>query len=60
VYDVSGRLVRALANQTMDAGVHDVRWDGSTRAGTRAASGVYYYVLRTPERTVKSQLVIAK
>ena len=60
VYDVSGRLVKALANQTMDAGVHDVRWDGSTRAGTRAASGVYYYVLRTPERTVKSQLVIAK
>jgi len=60
VYDISGRLVKALANQFMDAGVHDVRWDGTTRAGTRVASGVYFYVLQTPEATVKSQLVVAK
>jgi hypothetical protein len=44
----------------MEAGVHDVRWDGSTRTGTKVASGVYFYVLQTPERTVKSQLVVAK
>jgi PKD repeat protein len=60
VYDLSGRLVKALANQFMEAGVHDVRWDGSTRTGTKVASGVYFYVLQTPERTVKSQLVVAK
>jgi PKD repeat protein len=60
VYDLQGRLVKALANQFMEAGVHDVRWDGSTRTGTRVASGVYFYVLQTPERTVKSQLVVAK
>ncbi len=60
VYDVSGRLVNTLANGTMGAGVHDVRWDGTSRAGTRVASGVYFYVLSTPEQTVKSQLVVAK
>ncbi|HZI89224.1 MAG TPA: PKD domain-containing protein, partial [Candidatus Polarisedimenticolia bacterium] len=60
VYDVSGRLVKPLANQFMDAGVHEVRWDGTTRTGSRAASGVYFYVLTSPEGTVKSQLVVAK
>ena len=60
VYDISGRLVKGLANQFMEAGVHDVRWDGTTRTGTRVASGVYFYVLRTPEGMFKSQLVVAK
>jgi PKD repeat protein len=60
VYDVSGRLVNTLANRFMEAGIHDVRWDGTSRTGGRVASGVYFYVLQTPERTVKSQLVVAK
>ncbi len=60
VYDVTGRLVKALANEFMGAGVHYIGWDGTSRAGSRVASGVYFYVLQTAERTVKSQLVVAK
>ncbi len=60
VYDVSGRLVNTLADRVMESGIHDVTWDGSSRSGGRVASGVYFYVLQTPERTVKSHLVVAK
>jgi len=41
-------------------GVHSVGWDGKAGNGSQAASGVYFYVLQTPERTVKSQLVMMK
>ena len=60
VYDVSGRLVKALANEFMGVGPHEVGWDGTSRQGARVASGVYFYVLQTPELTVKSHLVVAK
>jgi len=60
VYDVSGRLVKTLADRFMGSGVQHVAWDGTSRTGSRVASGVYFYVLETPERTVKSQLVVAK
>jgi len=60
IYDVSGRLVKTLVDQFMANGAHGVTWDGTTRNGSRASSGVYFYVLQTPERTVKSQIVVAK
>jgi hypothetical protein len=60
VYDVSGRLVKTLANGFMGAGSHSVGWDGTSRQGARVASGVYFYLLQTPEATVKSNLVVAK
>ena len=60
IYDVAGRLMKTLADEFMASGAHHVTWDGTSRSGSRVASGVYFYVLETPERTVKSQLVVAK
>jgi len=43
VFDVSGRLVKAIANgQRFDAGVHSVAWDGTDNSGSRVARGVYF------------------
>ena len=47
VYDVAGRLVRVLADGVMDAGPHEVAWDGRDREGRAVASGVYFYRLET-------------
>jgi hypothetical protein len=60
IYDVAGRLVKTLTDGFMGSGPHSVGWDGTTRDGSRVSSGVYFYVLQTPERTVKSQLVVMK
>lgn len=43
IHDVSGRLVRSLLTESLDAGVHDVAWDGRTDAGHRAPAGLYSY-----------------
>jgi hypothetical protein len=59
IYDVSGRLVKTLTDGMMGSGSHAVAWDGTGRSG-RVSSGVYFYVLQTPDRTFKSQLVVAK
>lgn len=41
VYDVAGRLVRSLVDETRAAGSHEVDWDGRDEAGNEVGSGVY-------------------
>ena len=45
VYGVRGELVRTMVDGWLPAGNHSLTWDGTTRTGGRAASGVYYAVL---------------
>jgi hypothetical protein len=42
VFDVSGRVVRKVANLVQSAGYRQVTWDGRDDRGHRAPSGIYY------------------
>lgn len=57
VYDVSGRLVRKIFDETADAGAHQAEWDGTDARGSRAASGVYFARLRAGNRTAVRKFV---
>jgi hypothetical protein len=46
VFDVSGRLVRTLANRSFAAGRHTLVWDGVDDAGRVAPRGVYFTQVR--------------
>lgn len=48
VVDVRGRMVRQIANQHLEAGDHQLRWDGKDDCGQPLASGIYWLSL---ERT---------
>jgi hypothetical protein len=60
VFDVSGRLVNTLADEVMSGGPHGVPWNGTSRDGSRVSSGVYFYVLQTPDGMTRNQLVVVK
>ena len=60
IYDAQGRLVRSLVDGVLQAGEQRVTWDGSTASGQRAASGVYFYRLETPESSVSKRMVLLK
>ena len=49
VFDVTGRRVKSLLNENRAAGTWRVTWDGTTDAGTRVSSGVYFYRLQAPQ-----------
>jgi flagellar hook assembly protein FlgD len=42
VYDVSGAVVRVLADGMIESGRHTVSWDGRNAHGEAVASGVYF------------------
>ena len=60
IYDVAGRLVNVLVDDVMDAGTHDVTWDGRGNAGRTVASGVYFYRLRVGEFTDTRKMVLLR
>jgi hypothetical protein len=55
IYDVLGREVATLVNETRPTGVYTVRWDASS-----LPSGVYFYQLRTGDFVETKKLVLAK
>ena len=59
VYNVLGALVGVLINdQMLDAGRHEVRFNGTTVAGASLPSGVYYYRLKASGATIQTRKMI--
>jgi hypothetical protein len=60
IHDVTGRLVYRLLEEHVDAGLHHVIWDGRTRKGGRAPSGVYYCTLQGQEQRASRAIVLIR
>ena len=60
VYNVEGRRVANLLDERLDAGRHDVAWDGKDASGHPVAPGVYWYSLRTEGRVLTRKMVLVK
>ena len=46
VFNVRGELVRTLVDGRLEAGMHDIVWDGKADQGNQVASGVYFYEMK--------------
>ncbi len=55
IYDVTGRRILNLENRVLNAGVHLLNWDAS-----RFASGIYFYQVVTPNKTITKRLLLIK
>jgi hypothetical protein len=59
VFDVRGRLVRALARRHYSAGKHSITWDGRDGTGGAAASGIYFIRCATAaDRQVRRAVLV--
>jgi hypothetical protein len=55
IYDISGRLVETLVNETQQPGIHQVRWDRESNP-----SGVYFYMLKAGEYVETRKMVMVE
>ena len=55
VYDITGRLVEILVNETQDPGIHQVRWDRKNNA-----SSVYFYRLKAGQFEETRKMVVVE
>ena len=55
IYDIAGRLVETLVNETQNPGIHQVRWDRKNNA-----SSVYFYRLKAGEFEETRKMVVVE
>ena len=60
VFDILGRKVRTLVNESKESGTYSVLWNGTTDSGESVGSGVYIYELTTPQFTSARKMIIIK
>jgi len=60
IYDVSGRLVRNLADGRRTAGDHSEHWNGRDDSGLNVASGVYFARLKVDGETSIKQMALVR
>lgn len=60
VYDATGARVSTIASGLYEAGPHNVRWNGTDGNGTRVASGVYFYRLRSNGSELVRKMTLLK
>lgn len=60
IVDVSGREVVTLAEGRLETGWRQARWDLRYRNGTRAASGVYFVVLRAEGAQAAKKILVVQ
>ncbi|MGD9139926.1 MAG: FlgD immunoglobulin-like domain containing protein [bacterium] len=58
VYDVNGRLVQTVYSGQVEAGAHQVTWDGKDTSGSRVARGVYFCRMSAGEFSATEKMVL--
>ncbi len=60
VYDVAGRHLRTLVNESLEPGRHTAEWDGTDESGRQLASGTYFYQLEAGGRLATRKAMLLK
>jgi len=47
VFDCLGRIVHTLIDKEVEAGYHEIKWDGINKFGKKLANAVYFYRMQT-------------
>ena len=60
IYDMLGREVKTLINQTQDAGYRSVIWDATNNYGKPVSAGIYLYQIHAGEYISTKKMVLLK
>jgi hypothetical protein len=60
IYDLLGKQIKTLVNQSQDAGVKTVRWDGTDNLGRQVSAGVYLYQIQAGEFSQTRKMLLLK
>ena len=60
IYDMLGRQVKTLINQTQDAGYRSVLWNATNDYGKPVSAGIYLYQIQAGEYMQTKKMVVLK
>ena len=60
IFNLKGQKVRTLVNEKLDAGTHQVVWNGNDNEGKSVSSGVYLYKMNAGRYTSTKKMILMK
>tara|TARA_B100001971_G_scaffold124740_1_gene114850 strand:- start:3051 stop:3368 length:318 start_codon:yes stop_codon:yes gene_type:complete len=60
IYDILGKQIKTLMNQSQDAGKRIAVWDGTDDLGRTVSAGVYLYRIQADEFTQTRKMLLLK
>ena len=60
IYNIKGQKVITLTNEIYDEGKHIITWNGSDDNNQKASSGIYFYRMRTEDKTQIRKMILLK
>lgn len=60
VFDLGGRLVKTLVNESLSPGYHTIIWDATNHDGKNVSAGIYYYTLEIGEFKESRKMTLLK
>ena len=60
IYDLLGKRIKTLVNQSQDAGKRIAVWDGTDNLGRQVSAGVYLYRIQAGEFTQTRKMLLLK
>ncbi len=60
VFDISGRRIAALINESQIQGSYSVEWHGQDQNGNPVSSGVYFYRLKAGKETISRKMILLR
>ena len=55
IYNIKGQLVKKLVNSSMNAGEHNIVWNGKDASDRTVSSGLYFYKLKVNGKTIDTK-----
>jgi hypothetical protein len=60
LYDISGRLIKTLVNESKQTGIYSVIWNGADDNNRKVGEGVYFCILKTNEKSLQQKILMVK
>ena len=60
IFDETGKLIRKLIDSNMNAGSHELFWDGRDGKGNAVHSGIYFYSLRSGKEHICKKMTLLR
>jgi FlgD Ig-like domain len=60
IFDVTGKLIRKLIDNNMNAGSHELFWDGRDGKGNALHSGIYFYSIKSGKEHLSKKMTLLR
>jgi hypothetical protein len=60
IYDITGREIRHLVNETQNAGFKAIMWDGTNNYGHQVGTGMYLYQIKAGSFVQTRKMILMK